>query len=211
MTNQWKAMPKVKHKPWRHHLEKITDFDFKVGLVEEANPSDSTVWNHCCVNGNSGKDAGHTLTALMKINWTTATANDRRKELERLNVTRICYKEWKKELSWTTMEHKLAHFDYVVSEVTHQWKERECVFWKYQQHQVGATGLAMDRLHLSTQCGLSMGLLVNWKTLMIIRSLYETQIIRSWRFVVREAPWRSTNRSESAFPQLCWYWETTRM
>ena len=58
----------------------------------------------------------------------------------------------------------------------------------------------MGRLHRSRQRGLSMGLLVNWKSRTIYRSLIESQMTRRWGFVVKEAQRRSTNRSKSETP-----------
>ena len=61
---------------------KKSDFDLKVSLVEETFPNDSNVWNHWTGNGNSGIDA---VAHANKIDR-TATASDRRKELERVNL-----------------------------------------------------------------------------------------------------------------------------
>ena len=56
-----------------------------------------------------------------------------------------------------------------------------------------------------------MGLSSKWKLIMIYWNLIETQMIRSWCFVTREARLRSTNRRESETPPQCNYWEKSWM
>ena len=183
-------------------FRKKSDFQFNVSLVEEAIPSDSTVWNHWTGIGNSGVDA----VAQAKGIDETQLSNVHRKRPKK--------RTWKIEPTshlQHQMDHKMTHFGYVSSETTHQWQERIFVHWKYHKQQVVAMGLAMGRLQRSRQYGLCMSRLVNWKCLMIFWRLIETQMIRSWSFLMKDALWRSTNRSGRESPQHSVYSAKTRM
>ena len=178
-------------------FRKKSDFQFNVSLVEEAIPSDSTVWNHWTCIGNSGMDA----VAQAKGIDETQLSNVHRKRPKK--------RTWKIEPTSNLqheMDHKMTHFGYVSSETTHQWQERIFVPLKYHKQQV----VAMGRLQRSSQYGLRMSRLVNCKCLMIVWSLIETQMIRSWSFLMKDALWRYTNRSGRESPQHSVYWAKTR-
>ena len=169
------------------HFGKKTDFDFEVSLVEEAIQNNNNLWNTWTGNRNSGMDAVALANFIDKTQLSNSQRKQQRKRISTVERISNLRREMEERVQLnekgiqndTVWLHDLSDR----SSVT----KRKCVLLMYQQQHVAATGLAMARLHRSRQCGLSRGLLINWKFLMIYGRLIETQMIRSWCFVVKEA------------------------
>ena len=63
------------------------DFDFKVGLVEETIPSDSTLWNHRTSYGNSGMDAVEQANSIDETQLSNGHCKQQRKSTWKIKPT----------------------------------------------------------------------------------------------------------------------------